>query len=120
MPLTDTKSKRLAIIVVVFVTILGATTTFVEGGHALVERKTDKIERAARDMAAKTDFADAADLDANDLALSGVRPSIIDDAVPGELVVVWDVQKWGVHRCVTTRWDEDSAPVATRGHCSNP
>ena len=104
----------MAIIVVVF----AATTTFVQGGRALAERKTDSVETAASGMAARTDYEDAAALELDGFVLGGVRPSIVDDAIPGELVIVWDVQKWGVHRCVTARWQQDSTAVVTRGDCS--
>jgi hypothetical protein len=117
-PLTDTKSKRLVIIVVVLVAVLAAATTFVQYGHALAEHKADGVERAATALAARTTYEDAAALESDRFVLRGVRPSIVDDAIPGELVVVWDVQKWGVRRCITVRWDQGSAAVVRRGDCS--
>jgi hypothetical protein len=49
--------------------------------------------------------------------LDGVRPGGVDDAIPGELVVEWDVQKWGAHRCISARWEQGAAAVVTRKDC---
>lgn len=117
MPPTDTKATRTAIIVVAFVTLAAAASTFVDHGRDLADRKTDQLEEAVSILAGSTTYEEAVDFDVDRFVLDGVRPGVVDDAIPGELVVEWDVQKWGVHRCISARWEQGAAAVVTRKDC---
>ena len=117
MSLTDTKAKRLMIIVVVVVVILAATAWWRDHGRDLADHKADRVEEGARTLAARATYESAVKFSVDRLVLNGVEPGIVDDAVPGEFVVQWEVQKWGAHECITARWEQGAAPVVTRKHC---
>ena len=114
--LTDTKQKRLGVIIAVVIAVVASVAYFNVQGTNLANSKAAQVEEAANELATSATYEEVNTFVVEDFFLHGVRPYAVGNAA-GDFIVKWKVEKWGAGRCITAVWTPRDAPSVTRIDC---
>lgn len=127
MALTDTKSKRLAIIlgVVAAYVVVQVSVAYIGGSRAraAAEDLAPQVEALVGDM--KRDDAELLAAKAHAAAYAGqdLAPFRVADVDPqargdhGSYTLSYEVSRWASQRCVEARWRDEGTPVIWVTRC---